>query len=192
MSTHPWGHISQSFMPPSPPILFVFKNLFIWLCLVFVVAYGIFSCSVWDLVPQPRIKLGPLHWECGVLATEPPGKSFFPPFRQPMFWLPNLILYQLLLWRNLSACCWTWWPVNSVPWSKEMWRGGPGGCSVFFEFFAVLWAHASTLGKQSPVQGQSHSCEDPVVFYPPGLQASARLAISVQGLPLGTLPWSRL
>ena len=34
------------------------------------------SCSIPDLVPQPQeSNLGPLHWECGVLATEPPGKS---------------------------------------------------------------------------------------------------------------------
>ena len=33
------------------------------------------SCSMWDLVPDQRSKLGPLHWEHGVLATGPPGKS---------------------------------------------------------------------------------------------------------------------
>ena len=31
------------------------------------------SCSMWDLVPWPGIE--PLHWECGVLATGPPGRS---------------------------------------------------------------------------------------------------------------------
>ena len=30
---------------------------------------------MWDLVPRPGIKPGPLHWECGVLATGPSGKS---------------------------------------------------------------------------------------------------------------------
>ena len=36
---------------------------------------GIFSCSVWDLFPQPGIKLRPPHWEHEALATGPPGKS---------------------------------------------------------------------------------------------------------------------
>ena len=29
----------------------IFIYLFIWLCRVFVAACGIFSCSMWDLVP---------------------------------------------------------------------------------------------------------------------------------------------
>ena len=29
----------------------IFIYLFIWLCQVLVVARGIFSCSMWDLVP---------------------------------------------------------------------------------------------------------------------------------------------
>ena len=33
------------------------------------------SCGRWDLVPWPGLKLGPLHWECAVLATGPPWKS---------------------------------------------------------------------------------------------------------------------
>lgn len=33
------------------------------------------SCGTWHLVSQPGIKAGPLHWECGVLATGQPGKS---------------------------------------------------------------------------------------------------------------------
>ena len=68
-----------------------FFNLFIWLCRVLVVARGNFdlhcrigifscgmwalSCSMWDLVPWPGVEPRPLHWECGVLATGPPGKS---------------------------------------------------------------------------------------------------------------------
>ena len=32
------------------------------------------SCGKWDLVPQPEINPGPLHWEHGVLVTGPPGK----------------------------------------------------------------------------------------------------------------------
>ena len=37
--------------------------------------YGSFSWGMWDLVTWSVIKLGLLHWELGILATEPPGKS---------------------------------------------------------------------------------------------------------------------
>ena len=30
--------------------------------------------GVWDLVSQPGIEPGPLHWELRILATGPPGK----------------------------------------------------------------------------------------------------------------------
>ena len=56
--------------------------LFNWLCWVFTVARGIFSCSIralscgmWDLVPRPGMEPGPLNWKHGVLAAGPPGKS---------------------------------------------------------------------------------------------------------------------
>ena len=32
-------------------------------------------CGTWDLVPCQGLNPGPLHWELGVLATGPPGKS---------------------------------------------------------------------------------------------------------------------
>ena len=31
-------------------------------------------CSMWDLVPSPEMDLGPLYFECRVLATGLPGK----------------------------------------------------------------------------------------------------------------------
>ena len=42
-------------------ILSLFKNfyLFIWLCWVLVVACGIFSWGMWNLIPWPGIKSGP-------------------------------------------------------------------------------------------------------------------------------------
>ena len=63
---------------------FFFFCLFIWLCWVsvvahwispiFVGAYGIFAAQgIW--FPDQGLSLGPLHWEHGVLATGPPGKS---------------------------------------------------------------------------------------------------------------------
>ena len=62
-----------------------------------LVADGIFSCSMQDLVPWPGIEAGPLHWECRVWVTGPPDKShilsfkrYFPPLfplKLFLFWL---------------------------------------------------------------------------------------------------------
>ena len=42
---------------------------------IYLAALGV-SCSMRNLVPQPGMaQPGPLHCVCGVLATEPPGKS---------------------------------------------------------------------------------------------------------------------
>ena len=38
---------------------------------------------MWDLVPQPVMGPGPLHWEHRALATEPPGKSLINLFSSP-------------------------------------------------------------------------------------------------------------
>ena len=46
----------------------LFLLLFIWLCWVLVVTHGI-------QLPDQGLNLSPLHWEHGVLATGPPGKS---------------------------------------------------------------------------------------------------------------------
>ena len=35
----------------------------------------VFSCSMWDLVPDQGLNSGALHWNHGVLTTGPPGKS---------------------------------------------------------------------------------------------------------------------
>ena len=48
-------------------LLFTLK-IFNWLHLGLVAVCGI-------SFPDQRLNLGPLHWECRVLATEPPGKS---------------------------------------------------------------------------------------------------------------------
>ena len=49
--------------------LIFLKHLFIYLRVP-----GL-SCSMWDLVAWPRVKLSPLHWEHGVLVSGPPEKS---------------------------------------------------------------------------------------------------------------------
>ena len=62
---------------------FYFKSVFIWLCQVFILAPGITNlcCSMRDILvvvcrtwfPDQGSKLSTLPWECGVLATRPPG-----------------------------------------------------------------------------------------------------------------------
>ena len=55
------------------------------------------SYSMWGLVPRPELNLGPLHWEHGVLATGPLGKSpqiEYIELKRFLFigiWLPNWI-----------------------------------------------------------------------------------------------------
>ena len=62
-----------------PHFLFIFyhfkKYVFIWPHRVLAAVCGIFSCSMWDLVPCPGIEpeLPALH--AGVLAIGPPRKS---------------------------------------------------------------------------------------------------------------------
>ena len=53
-------------------LVFIYFHLFIWLSWVIVAGHGIFHlhCSMWDLIPQPGIKLSPLHWECGVWCAK--------------------------------------------------------------------------------------------------------------------------
>ena len=80
-------------------LYFIFKNiyLFIWLRWVLVVACQLLSCGMqppqlWHVnsqlwhacgiqFPDQRSNPGPLHWECGVLSTVPPGKSLIYVFR---------------------------------------------------------------------------------------------------------------
>ena len=67
----------------------IYVSLFIWLCQVSVEACGIFClhCSTRSLsVASCRIQFsdqglnpGPMHWEPGVLAIGPPGKSLSTP-----------------------------------------------------------------------------------------------------------------
>ena len=69
-----WEVLTSCRISPKSPNTGVFKKkkfiLFIWLHLD-----GIFSWSMWDLVPWPGIEPGPLQWKLRVLATGPAGKS---------------------------------------------------------------------------------------------------------------------
>ena len=69
-----------SLRPPKSCLLLIFKNIFI--CTQdnqTIVAYEIFSCGMWDLVPQPRIKprptaleaWSPSHWTTREVQTSP-------------------------------------------------------------------------------------------------------------------------
>ena len=49
-------------------------GVFLLLLFVYLAALGL-RCGMWDLVTCPGIKPSPLHWEHGVSATAPLGKS---------------------------------------------------------------------------------------------------------------------
>ena len=59
------------------------------------------SWSLWDLASWPGIELGPLHWELGVLATGPPGKSL------------NILFCYIFTYFNASNI-WLLWILFSV------------------------------------------------------------------------------
>ena len=80
----------------SPFFIIIYFYLLIWLCWVLVVACGIFSCSIltfscsmWDIVPQPGVEERSPRQEYGVLATGPPGKSLTHPSLAPQIPEPS-------------------------------------------------------------------------------------------------------
>ena len=87
-----------------------FKIHLFWLCWVWL-------DSMWDLVPWPGIKPGPLHWEHRVLATGPPGKSL-ENYSLELKSFPYTSVISIFL---------------SLPWGKEK-----GGKANFF-LFSVRW-----------------------------------------------------
>ena len=50
---------------------YLIKYLFIF---IYLPAPGL-SCVMCGLIPDQGLNPGPLHYECGILATGPPGKS---------------------------------------------------------------------------------------------------------------------
>lgn len=44
------------------------------------------SYDRWNLVPQPGINLGPLYWECRILATGPLGNPWIPYLVLSIYW----------------------------------------------------------------------------------------------------------
>ena len=51
------------------------ESLLVASCSIFSCGLWMLSCGIRGLVPWPGIKPESLHWECGVLATGPPGKA---------------------------------------------------------------------------------------------------------------------
>ena len=95
-------------------------------CGVFSCDMHTLSCGMWGLVPWPGIKLGPLHWELGVLAAGPPGKCLL-----LCFWV--FTMCWALLWDSCPVllinphCS----PRNTIPvfyWEKRDEREGPAPC----------------------------------------------------------------
>ena len=80
MSTGVLGHFEMTCLQLLDPVFILFY--FIQLCWI-LVACGIFLAVICELLvaacgiqfPKLELNLGPLHWECGILATGPPGKS---------------------------------------------------------------------------------------------------------------------
>ena len=75
---------SKLFIYLAPQVLAAACGIFILTCVMNLqlqqvesldVACELLSSSMWDLVPDQGSNLGRLHWELGVLATGPPGKS---------------------------------------------------------------------------------------------------------------------
>ena len=54
------------------------------------------ACGIY--FPDQGSNLGPLHWECRVLATGPPGQS-----HTCLVWV---VCYMLYVWCVLHVCIW--------------------------------------------------------------------------------------
>ena len=67
--------------------------VFVVACGVFVVACRLLAVACGIQFPNQGLNLGPLHWERGVLATRPPGKSPFGTLN-----IQTSQLLKLLLW----------------------------------------------------------------------------------------------
>ena len=109
---------------------------FIWLPRVLVVARRIFNlhCGTWDLilVPDQGQNLGPLHWERGILATGPLGKSRVCCSKPRSF---GAIYYEALGNKYKDCRCKFEWPLcalGQIPTPQREHRpgvrGGQPGC----------------------------------------------------------------
>ena len=115
----------------------IFRN---FLKLTYLAALGL-RCSRWDLFPDQGSYLGPLHWEHGVLATGPPGKSLciydsvsinFPDNPVRFDYYPNFMQERILCSSTSHPYKNSWKSKNeSFPLRFILWGGGKGatcGC----------------------------------------------------------------
>ena len=100
----------HSFFPSLPLCFFLSSSPQIFTEHLPVAACGVFNCNMQslsclprDLIPWPGITPRPLHWEWGVLATGPPGKSHWAQVWVPVcyrkwaqFWVP--VCYRKFSW----------------------------------------------------------------------------------------------
>ena len=83
-------------------ILIYFSMWLLWVftavCVFFRCSMQILSCSMWDLVPWPRIQLGPLHWGMWSLSQWTTRE------------VPNrLFLFQLFIMKRMKLdASWNW------------------------------------------------------------------------------------
>ena len=92
---YPFLGLSLTFFPLSPPTfnIYIFIYVFIYLAapglscsmknllsLLWYAACYLFSCNMWDLVPQPEIEPRPSALGAWSLSTGPSGKAQLPTF----------------------------------------------------------------------------------------------------------------
>ena len=88
-------------------IFLMFIYLFIWLHRGLSCYTWDLCCCMWDQFPDQGLSPGPLHWEHGVLAAGPPGKSQTPAF------LAQLLASDSVLFAPLSGSA-----LDMAPWQE--------------------------------------------------------------------------
>ena len=132
-------------------------HLSAWLCLVLVVAFRVFSCGTWDLVPRPGIKPGAPA--LGALTTGPPGQSLFVALLiQGLASTPLFLSLMVMVWAKLCS--------SPVP-TKDPLAHSPSRCNKL--------TLIRCLGAGSG-QGVYVAARQPVSLYAPALWSPAILS----------------
>ena len=104
------------------------------LCWVLVMSRGLLSlhrgtwdlwlwhCGMWNLVPWPGIEPRPLHWEHGVLAARPPGKSCIIHFFKGKDWADDRCL-EVLIDHLIDPWIWLCILLKNCDWDLEIFTG---------------------------------------------------------------------
>ena len=114
---------------------------------------------MWDLVLWPGMEPGPLHWECGVLATDhhrsPKNKHFFFFYQFALLWVMLLVSYLRNLWFNTKSqkflllfsfrhCAVLGFTLMSVIHVELIFVYGMRYASKFFFFFCIWVSNCSS------------------------------------------------